>query len=128
LKALLAVLLCIGAALAAQDAPPDSNLLLRHYREGERLTYHLKGVNVDWQGHHEIQAEGIVKKDPDGTYFEEYEWSAPSDEAVSVRQQISLDPNGRLALPSFSDADLWLSYPMVQFWGIYIEVRIAVKG
>jgi hypothetical protein len=127
LKALWAVFLGVGAALAAQDVPPDVNLLLRHYHEGEHLTYRVKGV-PDWHGHDEVQADGIVKKDPDGTYFEEYEWSAPSDQGVAVRQQISLDPNGKLALPSFTDADLWLSYPMVQMWGIYIEVRLAVKG
>lgn len=128
MKALLAVFLSIGVALAAQEVLPDSNPLLRHYREDEHLTYHIKGVNVDWQGHDEIQADGIVRKDPDGTYFEDYEWSAPSDGGVAVRQQISLDPNGELALPSFTDADLWLSRPMVQMWGIYIEVRNAVQG
>jgi hypothetical protein len=126
LKALWAIFLGVSAALA-QDVPPDSNLLLRHYHEGEHLTYHIKGV-PDWHGHDEVLADGIVKKDPDGTYFEEYEWSAPSDGGVTVRQQISLDPNGTLALPSFTDADLWLSYPMVQMWGIYIEVRMAVRG
>jgi hypothetical protein len=50
-KLLAAVLLiCSGPRLlAAQALPKDhENVLLRRYREGEKLTYHMKGINEDW--------------------------------------------------------------------------------
>jgi hypothetical protein len=42
------------------------NPLLRHYVEEEKLTYHMKGINEGW--HYEVQTDGVVKKDSDGSY------------------------------------------------------------
>jgi hypothetical protein len=59
----LAVILptCGGSNLLVAQAPPDEqNVLLRRYREGEKLTYYMKGINENW--HYEIQADGIVKR------------------------------------------------------------------
>jgi hypothetical protein len=36
----------------------DHDVLLRRYREGEKLTYHMKGIDEDW--HYEIQAEILI--------------------------------------------------------------------
>jgi hypothetical protein len=33
----------------------------------------MSGVNENW--HYTIQADGVVKKDAAGVYFEEFQWS-----------------------------------------------------
>ena len=68
----LAPLLFAMGALA-QDVPADHALLSRHYHDGETLTYRMKGTNERWQ--YEIQAAGVVKKNQNGKYTEEYAWS-----------------------------------------------------
>jgi hypothetical protein len=127
---------CGGSGLlVAQALPNDHNVLLRRYREGEKLTYYMKGVNEDW--HYEIQADGIVKKDSAGTYFEEYGWSnlisdnqkaALSPESLDFRQQITLDPNHNSAFPNLSQVDPRLVGPITDFMAFYVDLRLAVTG
>src|SRR5260370_4642567 len=108
-KTLAVILLsCGGLNLLAAQAPPNQhNVLLRSYREGEKLTYHMKGINEAW--HYEIRADGIVKKDSDGTYFEEHGWSQLisdkqkvilSPASLTFRQQLTLDPKRHPSLPN----------------------------
>jgi hypothetical protein len=134
---MLAVILLICSAsnlLAAQAIPTSQNLLLRRYREGEKLTYHMKGVNEDW--HYKIQADGIVKKDSNGTYFEEYRWSnlitdnqktALSPASLDFRQQLTLDPNRNPAVPNLSQVDPKFIGPITDFMTFYVDVWLAVK-
>jgi len=62
---------------AAQNAEKTSSRvggsLSRHYDEGEELTYHMTGSNQTW--HYKIDANGVVKRDADGKFYEEYAWS-----------------------------------------------------
>jgi hypothetical protein len=51
----------------------DTILLKRHYREGEKLTYFMRGMNEAWR--YEVRATGLVKRDSNGKYVEEYAWS-----------------------------------------------------
>jgi len=47
--AILFLALGVLACLCAQDAPPGQAPLNRHYREGETLTYRMKGTNEKWR-------------------------------------------------------------------------------
>jgi len=125
IKMLAVILLTCGGSglLAAQALPNDHNVLLRRYHEGEKLTYHMKGINEDW--HYEIQADGIAKKDSAGTYFEEYRWSnlisdnqkvALSPPSLDFRQQLTLDPNHNSAFPNLSQVDPGSSAPSLTSW------------
>src|SRR5215472_4348930 len=70
----------------AQAASATANLLRRQYREGEKLAYHMKALNEAW--HYEIDADGVVKKDAAGRFFEEYQWT----HMTSSGQPVSLVP------------------------------------
>jgi hypothetical protein len=136
MKLRVGILLTCAASglLAAQAASGEPNPLLRQYRDGERLTYHMKGTNEAW--HYQIQAEGVVKKDADGTYFEEYGWShLISDDqetalpagSTSFRQQVTLDPNRGPSFPNLSQVDSRLVGPMTDFLTFYVDLWLAAK-
>ena len=131
----LILLACSGSSLlSAQTPPKDHDVLLRRYREEEKLTYHMKGINEDW--HYEIQADGIVRRDSDGTYIEEYRWSnlisdnqkvALSPASLDFRQQLTLDPNHNSAFPNLSQVDPSLIGPITDLMSFYADLRLAVK-
>jgi len=60
-------------ALTVHPPAPGDDPLIRSYREGEKWGYLMRGVNENW--HYEICADGVVKKDANGIFFEEYGWS-----------------------------------------------------
>lgn len=134
---MLAVILlsCSGISLLAAPAPANErNVLLRSYREGEKLSYHMKGINEDW--HYEIRADGIVKKDSDGTYFEEYGWSdlisdkqkvALSPASQNFRQQVTLDPKRNPGFPNLSQVDPRLIGPITDLMTFYSDLWLSVK-
>lgn len=132
---ILCVFIAISAMVAGQDATPGSSPLLRHYTEGQKLTYHMKGVNESW--HYEIEADGIVKKDLDGTYFEKFAYShfisdgqpvTLSPASVNFRVQLSLDPNHRPSLPNLSQVDTRLIGPIMDMFTFYVDVWMAVRS
>ena len=53
------------------------NSLHRQYKEGETLSYEMDASNRNGQEtrNYSARADGIVKKQSDGTYYEEYAWS-----------------------------------------------------
>src|SRR5258708_9082137 len=135
-KTLVVILLsCSGLGLIAGQAPPDKhNVLLRSYHEGEKLTYRMKGINEDW--HYEIRADGIVKKDSDGTYFEEYGWSdlisdkqkaVLSPASLNFRQQVTLDPKRNPGFPNLSQGDPKLIGPITDLMTFYSDLWLSVK-
>ncbi|HKH99031.1 MAG TPA: hypothetical protein VJ999_07985 [Candidatus Sulfotelmatobacter sp.] len=131
----LILLTCAGSSLlAAQALPNETNVLLRRYRAGEKLTYSMKGINED--RHYEIQADGIVIKDSAGTYFEEYRWSnlisdnqktALPPASRDFRQQVTLDPNHSCAFPNLSQVDHRLIGPITDLMSFYADLRLAVR-
>jgi hypothetical protein len=131
----LILLTCSGSSLlSAQTLPKDRDVLLRRYREGEKLTYYMKGINEDW--HYEIQADGIVKRDSDGTYLEEYRWSnlisgnqkvALSPASLDFRQQLTLDPDHNFIFPKLSQVDPRLIGPITDLMNFYVDLRLAVS-
>lgn len=131
----LAVLLLVQGVstwLGAQVTPPSPGLLSRHYREGERLTYRMTGVNDGWR--YEIRAAGVVKKDSSGGYVEEYAWSdlrsngspfALPPAGLEFRQVISLDPNKPPAIPKLAGVHPMLIGPITDFLTFYVNLWLA---
>lgn len=135
------VLLFGGVALhgALQDVPagkqntaPQAGLLARHYQEGEKLSYQMKGVNESWK--YEIQADGVVKKDSTGKLFEEYAWTHFVSDGKPVtlkpgtsgfRQVVSLAPETPPSFPNLSQADLSLVGPITDWMTIYVDLWLA---
>jgi hypothetical protein len=130
------VLICSASSFfAAQNPTNDSSVLLRRYREGEKLSYQMKGINQAW--HYTIQADGAVKRDSAGTFFEEYRWSSLisdhqkvslSPASLNFREQLSLDPNYKLAFPSLSQVDHRLVGPITDFLTFYADLRLVIKA
>lgn len=122
------------AVVVAQTPMGASNPLLRTYRDGETLTYHMTGVNEDW--HYQIQADGVVRKDPSGVWAEEYRWSnlisdgrpvplAPS--TADFRQSVTLDPSRNPAPPDLTKVDPRLIGPITDFMTFYVDLWLANK-
>lgn len=138
LRKLLAALLVTGLSwligVEAQEPPGKPIVLTRQYREGEKLTYRMVGVDEDW--HYEIQANGIVKKDSGGAYYEEYVWSnlisnkqtsGLSPASLTFRQEVSLDPRRNPSLPDLSKIDRQLIGPVTDFLTFYVDAWLAIK-
>lgn len=132
MKTLPAMLLLL---LLAPTAFSGENPLLRRYREGEKLTYHMKVVNEQW--HYEIQADGVVKKSADGTYLEEYRWShfmsdgqmlTPTLAGMNSFQQLTLDPNHPPIVPNLGQVDPRMIGPITDLLTFYVDVWMAVKA
>jgi hypothetical protein len=130
---ILLICACTGF-LVARVVPNDPTVLLRRYREGEKLTYQMKGINEGW--YYEIQADGIVKKDPGGTFYEEYHWSnlisdsqkiALSPASLDFRQQVTLDPGHNPSFPNLGKVDSKLVAPITDFMTFYVDLWLAVK-
>src|SRR5580704_6419977 len=103
------------ASFAASQTPSP---LTRHYTEGEKLTYHMKGSNDAWN--YEIQATGIGKKNAAGHFAEEYAWSdfksdasmTMSPASLNFRQTLSLDPATPPSIPNLSVVQSFLIGPI----------------
>jgi len=130
---------CLAASLPGPArAQADSTMLIRRYREGEELVYRMAATN---QGrgsviHYEVKATGIVKRDTDGTMFEEYAWSdlRINDARVPLpaqsrafRERLSLSPSFRLGIPDLSRLHPGLIGPVVDLLTFYADVQIAMR-
>lgn len=136
MKSLLVIFAaCCGAAiLAAQTPSAPANPLARHYREGETLRYQMTAVNEDW--HYQVQADGVVKKNSDSSFVEEFRWSnmtsggqpvalAPSN--ADFRQVLSLDPSHIPAPSDLTKADPRLIGPITDLMTFYVDLWLANK-
>lgn len=122
------------ALIVAQVPAPARNPLHRQYRDGETLVYNMTGQNESW--HYTLQAEGVVKKDAGGAYFEEYRWTnlvsdgqstVLSPESDAFRQRLSLDPDQMIAPPDLSKADPKLVGPALDLMTFYSDLWLAIK-
>lgn len=128
-----------GSALLAGQAPAPplvavQNPLHRQSREGETPVYQMNGINENL--HYTIQADGVVKKDATGAYFEEYQWSHMesagqqlplSEGSVAVRQRITLDPNQNPSMPDLSKVDPKIIGPITDFMTFYSDLWLGNK-
>jgi hypothetical protein len=106
----------------------------RKYREGETLVYKMTGQNESW--HYTIQADGVVRQDANGDYFEEYLWTnlvsdgqptALSPGSDAFRQRLSLDHDQNPTPPDLSKADPKLVGPALDFLTFYSDLWLANK-
>lgn len=112
--------------------------LVRRYKEGESLTYHMKASN---QGRtqtirYEADAKGVVKKNASGDFVEEFQWSGLSFNGQTVplpanasefRQQLSLAPAVSPSLPDFSHVNPMLIGPSADLLTFYADLWLAIK-
>ena len=128
--AIVCVSVWAGAAvLGGQSTTSDP--LHREYRENERLVYHMKGVNEAW--HYEIDAEGVVKKDAEGRFFEEYQWTRMQSDgqamtlatAADYRQRLTLDPGQNPSAPDLTHVDPKMIGPVTDMMTFYADLWLA---
>jgi len=121
--------------LAAISAALSQDAVSRRYVEGEHLRYLLKTVNNGMP--YEAQAEGIVKKDADGNFFEEYSWSnviyngKPIElpqSSIDFRQRITLDPKQPTKIPDLSKVHSSLIGPITDFMTFYVDLGLAIRA
>jgi len=132
---IIGLALCVTPSLlAAQAATAAQNPLHRQYHDEETMVYNMTGQNESW--HYTIQANGIVKKDESGAYFEEYRWTnlvsdgqpaALSPQSDSFRQRLSFDPDQNPTPPDLSKADPKLVGPALDFLTFYSDLWLANK-
>lgn len=129
------VLLCAGGSfLSGQSgSTPAANPLHRAYREGEKLAYHMKGVNESW--HYEIDAVGEVKKDAAGRFIEEFQWTHMTSEgqpvtlttAADYRQRLTLDPGVNPSGPNLTSVDPKMVGPVTDLMTFYVDLWLPSK-
>ena len=128
------VLLHSFVSAFAQSTTASEGLLTRRYKEGELLTYHMKGANDNWR--YEALAAGVVKKGSDGRFVEEYAWSGLMSNGAAVmlppasinfRQTVSLDPGIYPAAPDLSDVHPMLVGPITDLLTFYVDFWLAAR-
>ncbi len=119
-------------------APAIVKLLDRHYQDGERLSYHMKATNKDKTKtlSYEVDAVGIVKRDANNRFYEEYEWTnlvwnnatvSLSPASINFRQPLSLAPDYTLSVPDLSKVQPNLIGPIVDFLTFYADLQLAMR-
>lgn len=118
------------------NAMPPQKLLTRHYKEEEKLSYHMKATNQDRHStlRYEILANGVVKKNADGQFVEDFGWSnlvvdgkprPLADGSVNFRQSLSLEPGYTLTVPNLSQVDPILIGPITDLLTFYADMTVA---
>jgi hypothetical protein len=123
----------LALVFLASFAVTQTGPLARHYTEGEKLTYHMKGDNDGWA--YEVQASGIVNKDASGHFVEEYAWSdfksnAPmslSPASLNFRQTLSLDPAIQPSIPNLSQVQPFLIGPITDLLTFYSDLWLTIR-
>lgn len=126
------LVLCLFCALLARGSAQTASPLARHYTDGEKLTYQMKGDNDGWT--YEVQANAVVKKNADGHFVEEYAWSnfksnAPmslSPESLGFRQTLSLDPSIQPSIPDLSKVQPFLIGPITDLLTFYADLWLTI--
>lgn len=134
-SSVLASVVAFPLRFAAVDRQPGSGngaAIVRHYVEGEKLTYLMKGVNEEWR--YEIRGNGVVKTDPTGAFFEEYQWSnlvsnqgkTLPPEGQAFRHELSLDPKHKMVFPNLAQAPLVLIGPVTDLLTFYADTLMVL--
>lgn len=144
MKTIVTTLVFIGAlgTLGAYRSAPQgsslesraANLFSRKYREGQKLSYHMRATNKNRLRtmSYEAQADGVVKKDAAGHFYEEYEWSHViwDGQAAPVppdfRQILSLDLGSRPQVPDSQHAGPALVGPTLDLFTFYTDLMMAL--
>lgn len=127
----LAVLGGSGVTVLA-GAQAGGSLLAGNYVEGEKTTYVMRGVNGNWK--YKVRAAGIVKKDAQGQWEEQFAWSHLVSNGVPARlgragvrfrQVISLDPGKPVTLPNLRAVPPILIGPITDLATFYVDLWLA---
>jgi hypothetical protein len=118
-----------------QATSPNPGLLVRHYQEGERLSYRMTATNTDniSTKRYEAQADGVVKKDFAGNFYEKYQWFGVvwDGKAVAVppdfRQILSLDPRFKPVFPDLRKVSPGLVGPVLDLMTFYVDLTMAIR-
>lgn len=130
----LILFLASSSGAAAQTPGLAPAPLHRAYVEGQILRYRMKGVNESW--HYSAEAAGIVKKDGNGAFYEEFSWSdmmtdrKPETLVASMagyRQRLSLDPNVFPGTPNLNGVDPKMIGPVTDLMTFYVDYWLAAK-
>jgi hypothetical protein len=126
--------LFLTSTLAAQTSTGAGSPLARHYREGEALTYQMTAVNDAW--HYTADATGVVKKNTDGSYIEEFRWTGMTSNGQPValapsmatfRMQLSLDPGRTPSGPELAKVDPQMIGPTLDLMTFYVDLWLVNK-
>ena len=118
----------------AQESAAKPNPLERRYREGETLGYRMNGINEAW--HYAIRADGVVRKDASGVFYEEYRWSgmesggqadALGPQMTDFRQRLTLDTRENPSIPDLSKVDPKAIGPITDLMTFYSDLWLANK-
>jgi hypothetical protein len=114
------------------------NPLVRHYREGETLSYLMTGRNQDLHRtlHYQVKTDGAVKKNSAGVFYEEYRWSDLSvnqahvdlpEASVQFRESVSLDRAFEMHVPNMGGLDPILIGPVADLLNFYADLSLAMR-
>ncbi len=129
---MILVLLC--ALLLSPTLLAGQSVLQRQYVEGQPLVYRMTGSNEAW--HYSVRAEGRVKRDANGKFFEEYAWTSMEAngqpallraDTAQFRQRLTLDPDQMPSLPDLTKVDPRLIGPITDLMTFYIDFWLAGK-
>jgi hypothetical protein len=117
----------------AQESPSSAGVLSRRYKDGERLSYVMKGRNNDRP--FEVRLTAVVRKGADGRFVEEYAWSdlAWGGEAQPLtpssrdfRQAVTLSGGEPFTFPDLSRVQPGLIGPVTDLLTFYADLFLAM--
>ncbi|MCI0632222.1 MAG: hypothetical protein L0Y44_16385 [Phycisphaerales bacterium] len=108
--------------------------MARQYAEGETTRYIMTGSNQGREHtfNYTAHAEGIVKRDANGRFIEEFRWTElsfggqkiPLDESsLNFRQHLSLDPNVDMTPPDITGINPMLIGPVFDLMTFYVDLH-----
>ncbi|MGP8251657.1 MAG: hypothetical protein ACLQHF_06445 [Terracidiphilus sp.] len=137
----LALIFCAAPAWLGAQAPAapaasplPANPLHRQYPEGETLAYKMTGINENW--HYSLRAEGVVRKDGAGSFYEEYRWTDMTSDGkpytmapgmADFRQKLSLDTNATPSIPDLTKVDPKMIGPITDLMTFYVDLWLPAK-
>ncbi len=86
--------------------------------------------------HYQVEADGVVKKNSAGTFYEEYRWSDLSvnqaridlpEASVQFREPVSLDPAFEMHVPNLGGLDPILIGPVADLLNFYADLSLAMR-
>jgi hypothetical protein len=132
-RAFVALWAACSVIALGQDASQNRGLLTRKYRDGEKLIYLMKGTDNGVR--YEVQARGVVKRDAQGRFIEEYAWSNLVRNGVPVtlpasngdfRQTLSLEPEHIPAIPNLSQVPRLIG-PITDMLTFYADLWLTIR-
>jgi len=128
-------LAALGAG-ASQESSRAGGPLARRYRDGEKTTYHMAATNKDLHRDlsYEVDAVCTVKKNAEGLFVEESEWTGlvvnqkpvqlPTGKDA-IHQTLSRDPAFKLGIPDLSKVPPMLIGPITDLLTFYADLSLA---